>query len=46
MTDFRLESLTHFLEQLAARSPAPGGGASAGATVALAAAPAEMAGAR
>ena len=42
MTDFRLESLTHFLEQLAARSPAPGGGASAGVTVALAAAQAEM----
>ncbi|MEC8250649.1 MAG: cyclodeaminase/cyclohydrolase family protein [Planctomycetota bacterium] len=42
MTDFRLESLTKFLEQLAARSPAPGGGASAGVTVALAAAQAEM----
>ena len=42
MTDFRLESLTEFLEQLAARSPAPGGGASAGVTVALAAAQAEM----
>ena len=42
MTDFRLESLTEFLEQLAARSPAPGGGASAGMTVALAAAQAEM----
>ena len=42
MTDFRLESLTHFLEQLAARSPAPGGGASAGVTVAMAAAQAEM----
>ena len=42
MTDFRRESLTEFLEQLAARSPAPGGGASAGMTVALAAAQAEM----
>ena len=42
MTDFRRESLTGFLEQLAARSPAPGGGASAGVTVALAAAQAEM----
>ncbi|OUW03419.1 MAG: hypothetical protein CBD11_03365 [Phycisphaera sp. TMED151] len=42
VTDFRLESLTEFLEQLGARSPAPGGGASAGVTVALAAAQAEM----
>jgi len=42
VTDFRLESLTDFLEQLAARSPAPGGGASAGVTVAMAAAQAEM----
>ena len=42
MTDFRFDSLTKFFEQLAARSPAPGGGASAGVTVALAAAQAEM----
>lgn len=42
MTDFHLKSMTDFLEQLAARSPAPGGGASAGVTVAMAAAQAEM----
>ena len=42
MTDFRRQTLTDFLEQLAARSPAPGGGASAGVTVAMAAAQAEM----
>ena len=42
MSDFRHESLNHFLEALAERSPAPGGGASAGGTVALAAAQAEM----
>ncbi len=42
MNDFRNESLSHFLGALADRSPAPGGGASAGVTVALAAAQAEM----
>jgi len=42
VTDVRLERLTEFLERLAARSQAPGGGASAGVTVALAAAQAEM----
>ena len=42
MNDFRNDSLASFLSQLAERSPAPGGGASAGVTVALAAAQAEM----